>query len=301
MITFKSKIDILNLTSCELVVKGYTGNVTNITFDSRKVPLNSIFFALKGEKTDGHNFVVDALHKGASVAIVDKVLPEYKNVTGKTIIKVDSSIKFMANLAKEYRKMINADVIGITGTIGKTTTKYLVGSILSKRFNTLVSQESYNNLLGVSYTLLNYENEEKVVLELGINRLHEIEELVEIAKPDFAIITYITPVHLEGMHSIFEIFTQKRKIVKYARKIFINADSFLLNSLAHPHIVKVGTAEDLDYRGFIVRNELNITHFTINNEFFHIPSYTKSILYPALFAYAIGKEYGLSYSEIFDT
>ncbi len=299
-ITFKNKIDILALPEVDVIVNKYKGNITNVTFDSREVLPNSIFFALKRKNTDGHNFVVDALNKGASVAVVEKVLPQLINISDKTVIRVSSPLKYMTNLAKEYRKKIKADIIGITGTIGKTTTKYLIANLLSKRFSTLVAPESYNNLLGLSFSLLNYNNEEKVILELGVNHPAEMDELVEIAKPNIAIITYITPVHLEGMKSIFTIFEEKQKIVKYAKKVLVNADSFLLNRVTHPLLVKIGTRQNLDYSGFLVKKNLYKTQFTINNQLFEIPTCFDMIIYPAMFSYALGKEYGLNYEEVYD-
>lgn len=298
MLTFKSKVNVLSVDKVEIVTNGFVGNIDGISFDSRNVPSNSIFFALEGQNVDGHQFVCDALNKGANVAVVSKVLPEYRSFShNKTIIKVHSPINFMSVLAKEFRKHIKCDVIGITGTVGKTTTKYLLSNVLSKKFKVLFAPESYNNILGLSYTLLNYKDEEKIVLEFGVNHIGEIDELVEIAKPNVAIITYISPVHLEGMKSIFNIFEEKKKITKYAKKVVVNSDSFLLNRMSN--VDKIGTISGSDYLGTLVQQKLSEIKFTINNEFFEIPTHCCSILYSALFSYAIGKYYGINYKDIY--
>lgn len=315
MLTFKSKINILDFCKIETIANGFSGNVDGISFDSRNIPPNSIFFAMEGQNVDGHQFVPDALNKGANVAIVSKILPEYKNFShNKTIIKVDSPINFMSVLAKEYRKYIKCDVIGITGTIGKTTTKYLIADVLRKRFKVLFAPDSYNNVLGLSYTLLNYNNEEKIVLELGVNHVGEMDKLVEIAKPDIAVITYISPVHLEGMKSVFNIFEEKKKITKYAKRVLINSDSFLLSVIASGcatisscssvSVEKIGMLDAIDYSGLIVQKGLNGIKFTVKgkygNEFFEIPSHSQATVYSALFSYVLAKSYGISYEDIYD-
>ncbi len=298
MLTFKSKVNILSIDKIEMVTNGFVGNVNGISFDSRNVHGNSIFFALEGQNVDGHQFVCDALNKGAQVAVVSKVLPEYRSFShNKTIIKVNSPINFMSDLAKEFRKYIKCDIIGITGTVGKTTTKCLIAEVLSRKFKVLFSPASYNNILGLSYTILNYNDEEKIVLEFGINHLGEMDKLVEIAKPNIAIITYISPVHLEGMRSVFAIFEEKKKITRYAKKIFVNADSFLLSTI--PDAEKVGTMSGSNYLGTLVQQKLSEIKFTINNEFFEIPIHSHSIIYSALFSYAIGKYYGINYEDIY--
>jgi UDP-N-acetylmuramoyl-tripeptide--D-alanyl-D-alanine ligase len=300
MITFKSKFDILSIAPYEEVVNFFRGNIQAVTFDSRNVPPSSIFFALEGAHADGHNFVLEALQKGAEVAVVKKVLPEFKNISNKTILQVDSPLKFMSIMAKEYRKYFNADVVGITGTTGKTTTKYLIAHLLEKKFKTLAAPESYNNLLGLSYTILNYTDHQKVVLELGINHPNEMDELVEIARPNIAIITNISPVHLEGMKNVFQIFNEKAKIIRYAQKVIINADAFLLNSISHTNTIRVGRCKNCDYKATLVQKTLNKISFTINNEFFEFPTYSAINIYPALFAYAVGKEFSMNYYEVFE-
>lgn len=306
MLLFKSKVEILKVGRSEVVTDGFRGDIENITFDSRKVPQKSIFFALSGTKTDGHNFVCDAFKNGSEVAVVSKILPQYKDfASSKTIIKVDSPLNFMAELAKEFRKYIKCDVIGITGTIGKTTTKYLLYETLSKKFKILFTPESYNNILGLSYTILNYNNEEKIILEFGINHIGEMDKLVEICRPDIAIITYISAVHLEGMKSIFHICEEKKKIGKYAKTVYLNSNSPLyhFSTPKLPMKITVGTIGKAHYQGTIVEQKLEGIKFVIrengNSHFFELPVYNRAIIYPALFSYAISKKYGIEYEAIY--
>lgn len=308
MLLFKDKIDILSLGGIDIITNGYCGNIKNVTFDSRNVGPDSIFFAIEGTQTDGHYFVSDAFKKGAQVAVVNKVFPEYKNfATNKTIIKVNSTTEFMAELAKEYRKHIKCDVIGITGSVGKTTTKDLVTKVLSVKFKVLSAIHSYNNILGLSFTLLNYNDEEKVVLELGVNHTGEMEKLVEIAHPDIAVLTYFAPVHLEGMKSLFIIYDQKKIITRYAKDIYVNSDSpfFYIFAKDFPFLKSAGISACPTYRANIIFQDLNKIVFTIkdgkNTYLFEVPSFNIAVIYSALFAYAIGKKYDIDYTSICNT
>ena len=161
---------------------GYKGNLENIeilsiTHDSRKVKKGTLFIAISGENNDGHNFIFDAIDKGAKFSIVDD--PELKN-KNERIIFVENSLKELQNLSKFNRSKFDVKVIGLTGSNGKTTTKKLICSILSEKYNTLCTHGNLNNHIGVPLTLLNIKPETEVaVIEMGANHIGEIKIYVK--------------------------------------------------------------------------------------------------------------------------
>ena len=202
----------------------------HITTDSRNCPPDSLFFALKGEHFDGNDYIETALSNGAMYAVSDR-----KNVSGERVIQVKDSLKCLQELANYHRKQMNAVVIAITGTNGKTTTKELTARVLSSRFQTLYTQGNFNNHIGVPLTLLQLkESDEMAVIEMGANHLGEIETLCRIAEPDFGLITNIGKAHLEGFGSFEGVIRAKTELYDYLRKnggkVFANADNPILSS-----------------------------------------------------------------------
>ncbi len=200
-----------------------------VTTDSRNIPLNSIFFALKGENFNGNSFAADALLKGAAFAVIDQ--PEY--ATDSRLILVPDVLVCLQQLARFHRDQLGLPILAITGTNGKTTTKELVASVLSKKFIVNFTQGNLNNHIGVPLTLLSMnKNSEFGVVEMGANHPGEIKALSEIANPDFGIITNIGKAHLEGFGSFEGVVKTKSELYDFLRtkggKCFINADNSIL-------------------------------------------------------------------------
>jgi len=196
-----------------------------ICTDTRKIIPNSIFFCLKGENFDGNLFVYEALEKGAKFVVTEnKNLPESIN-----IIVVDNVLETLQQLAAYHRRLLNIPVIGITGTNGKTTTKELISSVLSKKYNTAFTQGNLNNHIGVPLTLLSITKEHEIaVIEMGANHVGEIGELCRIIQPDYGIITNIGKAHLEGFGSIENIIETKTALYRAAKVIFVNGEDEVL-------------------------------------------------------------------------
>jgi UDP-N-acetylmuramoyl-tripeptide--D-alanyl-D-alanine ligase len=200
-----------------------------ITTDSRNCPPNSLFFALKGEKFDGNDYIEDALNKGAAMAIGDRTdLPK-----DKRIIRVDNALRSLQNLANYHRRQINVYVIAVTGTNGKTTTKELIAGILSTEFSTLFTQGNLNNHIGVPLTLLQLRSDHRfAVIEMGANHPGEIKALCRIADPDFGLVTNVGKAHLEGFGSFEGVVRAKSELYDYLRKkqriAFVNSDNPVL-------------------------------------------------------------------------
>ncbi len=205
-----------------------------ITTDSRNIPANSIFFALKGTSFNGNSFATEALNQGAAYAVIDE--PEYK--TDDRFILVDHVLTFLQKLARFHRDQLGLPILAITGTNGKTTTKELVAAVLSLKFKVNYTQGNLNNHIGVPLTILSMNSETEMgVVEMGANHPGEIKTLCEIANPDFGIVTNIGKAHLEGFGSLEGVIRTKSELYDFLRikngKCFVNADNSMLMEQAH--------------------------------------------------------------------
>lgn len=188
-----------------------------IAIDSRAALSGALFVALQGEHVDGHEFVLDAVGHGARGAIVrDNWTATETLPSGVALIRVDDPLKALQRLAKWWRGRHQAQVIGITGSVGKTSTKEVLASVLSTRYNTLKSQGNLNNEIGLPLTLLRLNNNhQKAVLEMGAAyALGELTLLAEIARPEIAVVTNVKPVHLERMGTLERIALNKSELVR---------------------------------------------------------------------------------------
>ncbi len=204
-----------------------------ICTDTRKIINDSLFFALKGECFDGNMFAREALKQGCAFAIIDDKQYQFDD----RYILVDDVLATLQNLAKHHRKQLNIPFIGITGTNGKTTSKELINSVLSKKFRTHATKGNLNNHIGVPLTILEIDNNTEIaIIEMGANHPQEIEILCNIADPDYGIITNIGRAHLEGFGSFQGVINTKKELFNYIYKksgsIFINSDDKLLMDIS---------------------------------------------------------------------
>ena len=200
-----------------------------ICTDTRNVTPNSLFFCLKGENFDGNLFVNEALKKGAKYVITeDKFLPK-----SDVIIVVDNVLKTLQQLANYHRSQLKIPIIGITGSNGKTTTKELVASVLSKKYKTAYTQGNLNNHIGVPLTLLSIKNDDEIaVIEMGANHPGEIAQLCQIAQPDYGLVTNIGKAHLEGFGTVENIVETKTALYRAAQILFVNEEDEVLRRRA---------------------------------------------------------------------
>ena len=211
----------------------YLNAKQQICTDTRKLEAGSVFFALKGGNFNANEFTQKAINAGCSIAVVD----EEKYVTDAKIVLVEDVLKALQQLATHHRRQFKIPFLAITGSNGKTTNKELINAVLSKKFKTLANIGNLNNHIGVPLTLLNIKTEhEFAIIEMGANHQGEINELCQIAEPDFGLITNIGKAHLEGFGGEEGIKKGKSELYKYIRskqgKVFINADDDVLNELA---------------------------------------------------------------------
>lgn len=204
-----------------------------VTTDSRNCPEGSMFIALKGETFNGNAFAAQALKQGCRYAVIDE--PEY---AGEDTILVDNCLQALQQLANYHRRQLKTPVIGITGTNGKTTTKELISTVLSRKFNTLYTEGNFNNHIGVPLTLLRLTKEhEMAVVEMGANHPGEIKTLVHIAEPDYGIITNVGKAHLQGFGSFEGVIRTKGELYDFLQAkggatIFIQNENPYLNGIA---------------------------------------------------------------------
>ena len=206
-----------------------------ITTDSRDVPKDSIFFALKGENFDGNAYAKAALEKGAAYAVIDE--PEYNEPDNDRFILTDDVLTTLQQLAKLHRTSLGTTIIGITGTNGKTTTKELIANVLKKKYHVLYTQGNLNNHIGVPKTLLQLNKDHQIaVIEMGANHPGEINTLTEIVQPDYGIITNVGKAHLLGFGSFEGVIQTKGELYDFLRKdnktVFINQDNPYLQAIS---------------------------------------------------------------------
>ena len=219
--------------------------VVNVQTDSRAAEAGDLFVAIVGERFDAHRFVPGAMEKGAAGCLVSKVpetVPE-----GKFCVLVPDTAKAMGDLAAYYRRRMGIPVVGITGSVGKTTTKDMIASVLSVRYRTLKTSGNLNNHLGLPMTIFRLTSEDEIaVLEMGMNHLGEIDYLTRIAQPDVAVITNVGDAHIGILGSRENILRAKCEIFRGLKKggiAVLNGDDALLATL-RPEAAKVGAAED---------------------------------------------------------
>lgn len=214
---------------------------TGVCTDTRKISKDCLFLCLKGDNFNGNTFAEQALINGAKYVIVDEI--QYQ--TNENIFLVDSVLLFLQKLANYHRKKFDIPVIGITGSNGKTSSKELIKTVLSKKFKVLATEGNLNNHIGVPLTLLNLTAEHEIaIIEMGANRFKDIEELCQIAEPNYGIITNIGKAHLEGFKNFEGVLKTKlelyHSIQQNQGEIFLNGDDEILtNSI--PKKIKVHT------------------------------------------------------------
>ena len=199
---------------------------TAVSIDTRTLSKGAIFFAIKGENFDGHQFAVSALKKGASLVVVEKPI-DYPDKD--KIFMVENTLKTLQKIAHRHRKKLAIPIIAITGSNGKTTTKELLQAVLSKKYKTFATQGNLNNHIGVPLTLLSMNTDTEIgIVEMGANHQGEIAFLCEMSAPDYGYITNFGRAHLEGFGGVEGIIKGKTELYRYLKKnkktVFVNKD-----------------------------------------------------------------------------
>jgi len=211
--------------------------VTDISTDTRTIKEGDIFVALIGDQFDGHDFIAQAIEKNIMGVVVSHEFGGMDESNNLNIIMVKDTTQALGDIAKDYGNRFSIPIIGVTGSNGKTTTKDMASAVLSAKFSVLKNEGNLNNTIGLPLTIFRLSRaHELAILEMGINLPGEMARLVEIAQPDIAIITNISPTHLEFLGSIEGVANEKGILAKSADALIINMDD--------PHVVKMADGKD---------------------------------------------------------
>lgn len=207
-----------------------TKEIAGVVIDSRQVEKDYLFIAVKGEKVDGHKFIPDVMEKGALAALSEQKLEDAKS----PYILVDSTLEAMKKLAKFYRESLDIKVVGITGSVGKTSTKEMIASVLSQKYNVHKTEGNFNNEIGLPLTIFKIrESHQVAVLEMGISDFGEMHRLASMAQPDICVITNIGLCHLENLITRDGILKAKTECFEHMRPngtVILNGDDDKLST-----------------------------------------------------------------------
>ncbi len=273
--------------------------VRGVVIDNRKVEQDFLFVPIKGERFDGHDFIPAAYEAGVLACVTQKALE-----TDRPYILVKDSLAAFQSLAEFYKNLFDLKTIGITGSVGKTTTKEMIASVLAQRFSVLKSEGNLNNQTGVPLSVLCIEDSHDVaVVEMGTNHFGEIRNLAKIARPDFCFLTNIGEAHIEHLGSKEGILKAKAEMLEYKRaggRVFVNGDDPYLAALrkARDDVSAFGLDPQNDiFAKDIVPRGLEGTDFIAcfdSKELpLHVPSPGGHMVYNALAAVAAGLALGM--------
>ena len=242
---------------------------SGISTDTRTIKKNNIFFCLKGEKFDGNLFIDQAFRLGASFVIYDDEKLNYKS---EKAIKVKNVLKTLQALAKYHRSKFNIPVIGLTGSNGKTTSKELINSVLSQKFNVTFTSNNFNNHIGVPLTILKINRKtDLAIIEMGANHLGEIDLLCNIADPNIGYITNFGKAHLEGFGGIEGVIKGKSELYEYIREskgvILINNDDRIQREKSKGiNTFSFGKSKKSDYLIYNTSSNKNLCEASLNDK-----------------------------------
>ncbi|MDD5226173.1 MAG: UDP-N-acetylmuramoyl-tripeptide--D-alanyl-D-alanine ligase, partial [Candidatus Omnitrophica bacterium] len=287
--------------------------IRSLSIDTRTLNPGDLFVAFKGEQCDGHDFLALAFEKGASGALIDLRQKEaaFANLRAAKVpvhnlIPVPDLQVAMTTLAREYRKTLPVKVIGVTGSVGKTTTKEFLFYLLRQKYSALATAGNLNNHLGVPIMLSRLEpSHQYCVLEMGASHPGEIRALAEIAIPSGGILTPIGPAHLEGFGSLENVYNTKLELADSLGKedplVVLQNDVRLLEKLSQRghKAITVGHSEQAEYRITDVKTEGGEVSFLLNGKGrFAFPGQASFLSLNAGLAIAMARSLGLAWEEI---
>ncbi len=298
----------------EFVLKSKIQNsFEDVSIDSRNVKRNSIFFAIKGETTDGHNYIDNVIKSKASLIFVNKkwyTKNRNKNIK-QNLFVVDDTIKALGKLALIHRDLMNIPILAVSGSNGKTSTKDLVAEVLSKKFKVIKTEGNFNNHIGLPLTLLRIQDYHNFcVAELGSNHFNELEYLCEISKPDFALVTNIGKEHMEFFNNLKGVAKEEFHVYDYVIEngsvCFYNLDDNFIKTYYNKHKMNSFTYSykyKTDVMGIMegFDNEFRPKlSFTYNNKRFktYINTFGKHSLFNGLSAISAGLYLGVNPTDI---
>ena len=308
--------DILKCTNGKLIIGDIEKECTNYSKDTRTIKKGDTYIGIKGEKFDGSSFWKEALNNGAETVIINNIkldeIEEYKK-QNKNIIQVEDTIQAIGEMAclkmRILKNTYNLKVVGVTGSVGKTSTKDIIANVLSEKYKVLKTEGNNNNHIGLPFTILRLQDEEIAVIEMGMNHLGEISYLTKIAKPDIAVITNIGTSHIGNLGSRENILKAKLEILEgmEKKKIVINNDNDLLNKwyLKNKGDIEIhtfGIKNESEFKAKNIKLEENSSEFTCENKNekinIEVPVGGEHFILNALCGLTVGKLLNLNNEEI---
>ena len=273
-----------------------------VVIDSRAVEAGDFFVAYKGERVDGNDYITAALDKGAACCLASRV-PKGET---RPVIVVPDVQKALELICAEYRKSLNIPIIGITGSVGKTTAKEMIASVLSQRFNVLKTDGNLNNQIGVPMTISRIEPQhEAAVVEMGISGFGEMSGLARIARPTAAVFTVIGHAHLEFLHDQDGVYRAKTEMLDFipaAAPVIVNGDDERLAKMTRENLITCGMGENCALKAENIRSDGRSELFDIvyQGRRIHVavPAYGRHMITAALEGAAVGFTMGLSDEEV---
>jgi UDP-N-acetylmuramoyl-tripeptide--D-alanyl-D-alanine ligase len=286
----------------DAVAEGYS-------IDSRSIKPGEIFFAVKGERLDGHDYVEAALQNGALAAVIDRKRVARFSDTSKVLV-VDDTLLALQSLGAAVRRRWGKPLVAVTGSAGKTTTKEAIAHVLAARFRVMKSEGNLNNHFGLPLQLLKLEPEHEIaVLELGMSHAGEISALAKLAHPDIGVVTNVAPVHLEFFSSVAEIARAKYELIQELHSgavAILNADDEYVSQFGrdfHGKVVHYGIHHQANVCGDKVESlgdkgsRFELVANSVRQEV-TLPLLGEHNVYNALAAAAVAMERGLTPTEI---
>ena len=280
--------------------------ISEVSTDSRTIKKGALFVPLSGEQFDGHEYIGDALLGGAAACFTGKEPSTL--LEGKAYIKVADPLKALGELAKYYKSKYPVPVVAVTGSVGKTTTKDMLASVLGEKYKVLKTEGNYNNEVGLPLTLLRLSPEhELAVLELGMNHSGEIDYLSSIVEPDMVVITNIGDAHMENLGSREGILAAKCEIFNHAKPeavVLLNGDDGLLRTLEGKQAaIWCGEGDHCQLQAqeieLVSGSHIHCKATSAKQSYMlDIPAIGKHMIYPTLFAIAAGEHFGLCAAQI---
>ena len=302
--------DILKITNGKLICGDENIEVNDFSKDTREIKEGDVYIALKGERFDGNDFCQNAVNSGAKVCIVSK---DIEKINGATIIKVEDTLKALQDIARYKRMQYDIPVVAVTGSVGKTSTKDLIASVVSEGYKTLKTKGNYNNEIGLPLTVLGLKDEEVMVVEMGMNHFGEIRKLTNIAKPTVAVITNIGTAHIGNLGSRENILKAKLEILEGLKgnTVIINNDNDLLHKWALANkdkynIITYGITNESDYMPKNIKSYEDKSEFTvssktdINNKNILVPVGGEHFILNSLCGVAVGEYLKVPTEKIID-
>lgn len=290
--------DLIKATEGKVLSQGQS-SFSSASIDTRTINPDEIFFALRGTKRDGHEFVNEALKKASGAVISKDINIDFKE---KTVVKVNDTLLALQNLARYLRRQFKGKVIAVIGSNGKTTTKELISEFLKGKYKILKTDGNLNNHIGVPLCISRLEKKtEFMVLELGTNRRGDIRHLCEIVYPDYAVITNIGFEHIEGFGSIEGVREGELEILSYVNTVFVNGDDkFLMEGLKgwKGKIITFGLQNECDFSAQEIKFYDEKTEFILKTDIASFPVKSNLIglhnVYNTLAAVSVAVNFGIS-------